>query len=91
MPHRAYLRRPFDVSDAVRALRSGSTVRSAIHARRVPELRFGARDNPDAIDCGKIGRSVVSSRIISDHATRYKRIGTLRPQNGINRGPRIDF
>ena len=62
MSHRAYLRRPFDVSDAVRALRSGST--------RVSELRFGPRDNLNAIDCGKIGRSVVSSRIIRDLATR---------------------
>jgi len=59
--HRAYLSRPFAVLDAVRAVRTCSTPRRALRARRVPEPRFGARNNLDATDCGKTGRSVVSN------------------------------
>ena len=56
--HCAYLRRPFAVLEAVRALGPCSTVRSILHARRVSEPRFGARNNLNAIDGGeKVGRS----------------------------------
>ena len=61
-PHRAYLRRPFDVSDAVCAIRPGSTVRRALRARRLSELRFGARNKLDTIDCGKLGRVQENNR-----------------------------
>ena len=69
------LRRPFDVSDAICAMRPGSTVRRALRARRVSELR-SVRAIGSAIDCGKIGRSVVS-RLISElaHVQRHYMMG----------------
>jgi len=81
MPHRAYLRRPFAVLDAVRALRLGSTVRRGVRARRASAPRFGTRNNLNAIDCGKIGRSVVSSRIIIDRATVHAPCAGTGAQN----------
>ena len=70
MPHRAYLRRPFAVLDAVRAPGPCSTVRSALRARRVSEPRFAARSNHNSMDCGKTGRSVVSNKSSGWLATR---------------------